>query len=78
MKAYRVIILGVVGICFTSTRSRAKWIAVTSYRDAYHDYRWPSDLKATRAPEYDEVSDRFGHWQFVNEGIVKSTVKEDF
>lgn len=60
MKAFRVTVNGLgPAIVFAEARSRAKYIGVAAYRDAYETRRgeWPS-VRALRAPEYDLLADR--------------------
>lgn len=60
MKAFRVTVndLG-PAVVFAETRSRAKYLGVAAYRDAYESRRgeWPS-VHALRAPEYDLLANR--------------------
>ena len=66
-KAWRVTVddLG-PAIVFAATRQKAKWVAVSSYWEAYPPWwrgEWPS-ISIGRAGEYDHLADekRFGVW----------------
>jgi len=82
MKAYRIQLNDHFGIVFAETSAKARWLAVSSYREAYSSKGFPLTLLSKRVPEYDKYPDSFSEgcehfWKscFLNENEVRGRLR---